>query len=737
MIQTKVQDPASVIIKRLQKCQSTGYIQLDNLELGIFPKEIPNIAELRFDSQKWWDIVPITKIDLSNNKIKEIPEDIVNLNEVVSFRMLNNALEFLPESLFLITTLKSVDLSNNQIKQLPPTFIRCSSLVEVNMRHNKLEILPTHFGGLWNLEVLDLSENNIKTFRLSEGDFPKLKRLDLSKNQIQTLDAGLGSLTELEYLNLSKNKIYELPQNVFRSMRNLKLIDLKENKLERFEEFPQDSKLDSLLLSFNQLKIVRGLQNVPYLTVLDLKNNKLERLDPSLSSLKELKTLDVSNNDLTDIPSEVGFMTKLVRISLEGNPLKSIRSSVRSAGTEALKKYLRERVDTSQATTEIVQDFSKINPIDVYDQFIKDFLVSGRELTVQKQNIPIIPDKFCSLNLTVLDLSNNNITEINPNISKLYGLQKLRLNSNKLTGINWRILAQLENLEELELKNNKLRDEPELMGQSKFLQELKHLDFSQNKFERIPKFITTLSKLRVLVFAYNLLTTIDDLFVPELGKLETLDVSNNKIERIDDSIIVLEKLQQLNCENNNISNFPTILSQMKSLKSLLIYGNPIKNIRREVVSKGSKHILDFLLSKHPIQYGTTMEIEQRKEPPMSTRMEEEYSNEKHSFKPIEVNPLKVNPQQTFQNPLHQNIPMKYQPENYQAGSRYEESKVSYEQKGPEQSDIRNEIKALEASISQLENELQENFTLSTAQIMKKKKEINILRSRKNVLTQQL
>jgi len=786
MIQVKAHDQSTIMIKRLQKSQSSGFIQLDNLNLAVFPTEAINIQEMRFDTQKWWDIVPITKADLSNNKITEVPEEINTLSELTYFRMQNNHLQKLPESLFLINTLKSVDVVNNQLQSIPMSFIRCSSLVEANFRQNRIETLPVHYGGLWNLEILDLSANNIRAFQFAEGDLPRLKKLDLSQNQIDRLEVNFASLKDLEYLNLSKNKISKVSPGAFENMQNIKYLDLKENKLVSFEEFPNSSKLDTLILAFNQLRSLQNIQNSQQLTVLDLKSNKLEYLDPNVSMLKELKTLDISNNDLKDVPNEIGFMNKLVRISLEGNPLKSIRSSIRSAGTEAMKKYLRERTDTTQSTSETVQEFTKVKTGDVWDQYIKDFLQNGRDLIVNGQKLTMIHDKFCALNLNLLDLSNNQIQEINPNLARLNKLQKLRLNSNQISFIDGRILSQLEHLEELELRNNKLTslldDVFPSMGVY-VLQELKYLDLSQNKLAKVPNFTPSLQKLRTLVLAYNVLQNVDVLFKGELSSLETLDLSNNKLDNIGDEICILTKLQHLNCENNNIANFPVTLGQMPQLKNLMIYGNPIKNIRRDIVSKGAKHILEYLQSRVPVSSEPVSNKIQEEVPKQSmpqqqfdSGRQQHYENEFQQYSKQMMNQRQQQGQQQYygndprqmMNQNHQgqqqyygqdprrmmsqqqgsnsndrmiieNTPPQFENRPYQPERYAEESKSGYEQQQnlSQGGEIKNEIKALDATIAQLENELQENFTLSTGQIMKKKKEINALRSRKNILVQQL
>jgi hypothetical protein len=49
-----------------------------------------HIDEIVFDDQNWWDCLPITKIDVSNNEIVGIPSDIINLPDIQLLRMRNN-----------------------------------------------------------------------------------------------------------------------------------------------------------------------------------------------------------------------------------------------------------------------------------------------------------------------------------------------------------------------------------------------------------------------------------------------------------------------------------------------------------------------------------------------------------------------------------------------------------------------------------------------------------------------
>ena len=79
--------------------------------------------------------------------------------------------------------------------------------------------------------------------------------------------------------------------------------------------------------------------------------------------LKNLKTLKVSNNDLADLNPRLSLLNNLVRINVEGNPLKCIKASLRGAGAEPLKNYLKMRLSENEiAKDEIRQGIASNLP---------------------------------------------------------------------------------------------------------------------------------------------------------------------------------------------------------------------------------------------------------------------------------------------------------------------------------------------------------------------------------------
>lgn len=725
-----------------KRAKQTGFLSLANNNLKDFPKEINDFDNLNFQDDKWWESNPLTKIDLSNNEISSIPIDINNQNDLILIRMLNNKLDSLPESVFMLRNIKSLDFSLNKINKLPPNIGSCSSLVELLLQNNLIKEIPFNLSGLQSLEVLNLSSNQLDLCP-NFNKLRKLKKLDLSQNSIKSIEkSSFDGLINLDQLILGKNQIKYLDESSFSSLQNLTILDLRENKLNNFNVALNTPKLDSLILAFNSITSLSFLsksEELLKLNVFDIKNNKIETLDPSILTLKNLQTLDISNNDLTDIPSELGLMQKLVRINIIGNSLKCIKSSVRSAGAEILKKYLVSRIPEEELQNINISEKNKNSnnmvssnkaQMDEWDYMIREFLSNNRELAIKDKKIRDINEKIWGLiDLTLLDLSNNELSEIKRDIRRLNGLKILRMSNNRITNVEEGIL-ELINLQELELKKNRLESLFDNIHNSAFKwNKMVILDLSMNNFRRVPAFISTLQTLRILQMNFNQIESIDLLFNGELKSLEVMNFSNNKIDNVSEKIFELQTLQFINLENNNLSKIPTIIGFM-SITNIQIDGNPIKQIRRNILEKGAVEILNFLRDRHSGEI-PNISNNVKKHEPVSKNQEIKIFKEKQEME-IENEAFTVG---RMNKQINQNL----KPNLDEDRRTFDLDARNKHLKENKNVAVSNEIKLkeIEEQIKVLEIDLKENYAMNQFQKTSKRKELQQLIVAKSKLIKEI
>jgi len=80
----------------------------------------------------------LTRLDLSHNCLREVPEDIGVLKNLRELWLSHNSLEELPENLGLLLSLKSLDLQYNQLINLPESIGRLEKIVDLDLRNNPL-----------------------------------------------------------------------------------------------------------------------------------------------------------------------------------------------------------------------------------------------------------------------------------------------------------------------------------------------------------------------------------------------------------------------------------------------------------------------------------------------------------------------------------------------------------------------------------------------------------------------
>jgi Leucine-rich repeat (LRR) protein len=270
---------------------------------------------------------------------------------------------------------------------------------------------------------------------------------------------------------------------------------------------------------------------------LDLKDCGLSEIPDALFGLQWLQVLDLSRNYLVPgVFSDLKDLAGLRAINLSGNLLALTLPA--SFG------------DLPQAIEEISIDDNNVEalPIEALNLSSLSWFSARRNLLRE------IPGQVLGAwsNLTYLDLRQNKLVTLPPEIGACTSLLELYLNDNALVELPSE-LGHCGKLEVLSVQRNKLTSVPLSLGGCISLQTL---DFTGNVLTEIPiGMLGRLSNLRHLFLGTNKLQTLPS----DIGlclSLEQLSAPSNQLKILPDEIGNLSKLIEINCGNNPIVTLP-------------------------------------------------------------------------------------------------------------------------------------------------------------------------------------
>uniref|UniRef100_A0A803T0Q8 Leucine rich repeat containing 69 n=1 Tax=Anolis carolinensis TaxID=28377 RepID=A0A803T0Q8_ANOCA len=169
--------------------------------------------------------------------------------------------------------------------------------------------------------------------------------------------------------------------------------------------------------------------------------------------------------------------------------------------------------------------------------------MSGLErLNLKGNRLRRLPQEVEALSrLKVLNLGNNNFDEAPEQLKYLVSLQKLHLFGNKICRISPSIFDGLQNLVLLNLNNNRLTYLPPEIQR---LKNLECMSLDNNQLRSLPKELCCLRKLRELHLSHNSI-----IGLCKMKRLRILDVAGNNIQIFPTDMENLE-LEELYCEDN-------------------------------------------------------------------------------------------------------------------------------------------------------------------------------------------
>ncbi|TMS35827.1 hypothetical protein L596_003139 [Steinernema carpocapsae] len=183
---------SSVVQKHLDTAKKSRVLQLKSTNLKKVPPSVEEIADI------------IRNLDLSHNKIHEIPTYIGSFAALKQLHLSENVIEELPDEIGSLKKLEVLDVSFNKLSSLPDTLVACRELQRVNLAGNKFTTVPIVLCDLQSLDVLDLTGNMLQKLP-DEIRNAKFSELILNQNRLNSLNENLASCVRLKILRVEEN----------------------------------------------------------------------------------------------------------------------------------------------------------------------------------------------------------------------------------------------------------------------------------------------------------------------------------------------------------------------------------------------------------------------------------------------------------------------------------------------------------------------------------------------------
>ncbi len=145
--------------------------------------------------------------------------------------------------------------------------------------------------------------------------------------------------------------------------------------------------------------------------------------------------------------------------------------------------------------------------------------------------------------------------------------------SENLTVFPQEILSLANTLEVLDLSNNQLSDLP---AEFAVLKKLKRLFLTNNKFEKVPTILANCPKLEMISFKSNNLHTLDEHALPI--QTRWLILTDNKISCLPDSMGELHRLQKFAFAGNQLKKLPNTMANCKALELIRLSANQLTSL---------------------------------------------------------------------------------------------------------------------------------------------------------------
>jgi Leucine-rich repeat (LRR) protein len=348
--------------------------------------------------------------------------------------------------------------------------------------------------------------------------------LDLSGSNLTAIPEWVYACTNLRSLDLSRNPIGELPRRLNR-LKKLHKITCDGTSVQ-MQRFVPDSLMTAKLKSMSAARQQQVLDSFAKLNSAQAEAIPQQTLQ--IGRLRYVRTLIINNRYLTEMP-RVWKIRRLDTLNVSRNRLTALPRQMKR-----LKHLSAFYADYNRLTHSITW----------YP------LPKLKKLSLISNQLEILPPEIGQYrSLVSINVANNKITQVAPEIARLQRLRQIILYANQLTAIP-DCIFELRQLEELDVYMNRITEVPDKISR---LQHLTHLYLSFNQIEKLPESIATLQRLKGLYAHHNRLSQLSDSYAA-LQDLEVLRLQENRLSIFPNFVLQLPRIREINVAHNQLSD---------------------------------------------------------------------------------------------------------------------------------------------------------------------------------------